>query len=320
MNEVMVSICCTTYNHEKYIADAIESFLMQKTDFDYEILIHDDASTDKTPEIIREYEKKYPNIIKPIFQVENQHSKGVRISYTFNYPRAKGKYIAICEGDDYWTDENKLQLQVDFMEQHPDCSLCTHAAKKVSPEKKEVLGIVRLNKGDCYYSTDEVIRGGGGMFATNSMFFPTKLVQLLPDFYFNAPIGDYPLTVNLSLNGNVFYIDRFMSAYRVMSEGSWSTQIKKDRNKAIEHQKKIIKMLTEINDFTNYKYSAAVEKRIVEIEFKLVTLLGINIFRSEKYIDLRNKLTKKQKLKVWIKVYFPMIAKMVRKIRNCTGR
>lgn len=86
-NETMVSIICNTYNHENYIADAIEGFLMQKTDFNFEILMHDDASVDRTQEIIREYELKYPDIIKPIYQKENQHSKGVKISSTYNFPR-----------------------------------------------------------------------------------------------------------------------------------------------------------------------------------------------------------------------------------------
>jgi len=97
---------------------------MQKTGFDFEVLIHDDASTDGTSDIIREYEKKYPNIIKPIYQKENQYSKGVLISLTYQFPRAKGKYIALCEGDDYWTDPYKLQKQVDFMEANPEYSLC----------------------------------------------------------------------------------------------------------------------------------------------------------------------------------------------------
>ena len=97
---IKVSICCITFNHEKYIKKALDSFLSQNTDFEYEILIHDDASTDSTADIIREYEKKYPNIIKPIYQTENQYQKGVtNPSGKFNFPRAKGQYIAMCEGD-----------------------------------------------------------------------------------------------------------------------------------------------------------------------------------------------------------------------------
>ena len=99
----LVSICCITYNHAPYIRQCLDGFMMQQTNFTFEVLIHDDASTDGTADIIREYESKYPDIIKPIYQTENQYSKGVKVSATFNFPRAKGKYIAMCEGDDYWT-------------------------------------------------------------------------------------------------------------------------------------------------------------------------------------------------------------------------
>ena len=113
----LVSICCLAFNHEPYIREALEGFLMQKTDFPIEVLIHDDASTDGTASIIREYEERFPDIIKPIYQTENQYSKGIKnISGIFNFPRAKGKYIAMCEGDDYWTDPYKLQKQIDFLD------------------------------------------------------------------------------------------------------------------------------------------------------------------------------------------------------------
>ena len=124
-----VSISCLVYNHEPYLRECFDGFMMQKTNFDFEVLVHDDASTDNSASIIREYETKYPDIFKPIYQTENQYSKGVKVSATFNFPRAKGKYIAMCEGDDYWTDPLKLQKQVDFLETHPDYVMCSHRFK-----------------------------------------------------------------------------------------------------------------------------------------------------------------------------------------------
>jgi len=121
----LVSILCATYNQKDFIAQTIEGFLMQKVSFPIEIIIHDDASTDGTAEIVKEYAAKHPDIIKPILQTENQHSKRNPIWKNFIYPAAKGKYYADCEGDDYWTDPNKLQRQVDFLESHPDYSLST---------------------------------------------------------------------------------------------------------------------------------------------------------------------------------------------------
>ena len=126
----LVSISCITYNHEPYIVQALNGFLMQKTSFPFEVLVHDDASTDRTADIIREYEKKFPKIIKPIYQKENQYSKGfTAVTATWNFPRAQGKYIALCEGDDYWIDENKLQIQVDFLERNPEYTMCFHNAE-----------------------------------------------------------------------------------------------------------------------------------------------------------------------------------------------
>lgn len=126
--KTLVSVLCITYNHERYIRQCLDGMLMQRTLFPFEILIHDDASTDRTPDIIRDYEDKYPDIIKPIYQIENQYSKGVNITLEIQFPHAKGKYIALCEGDDYWIDPLKLQKQVDFLENNPDYSMFFHNA------------------------------------------------------------------------------------------------------------------------------------------------------------------------------------------------
>lgn len=120
MNHPLVSICCATYNQANYIGECLEKIIAQQVNFTFEILIHDDASTDGTTQIIETYATKYPELIFPIYQTENQYQKGnKRITATFNLPRAKGKYIAICEGDDYWTDPFKLQKQVDFLKPIP---------------------------------------------------------------------------------------------------------------------------------------------------------------------------------------------------------
>ena len=118
-SDIKISIICNAFNHARYIRDTLDGFVMQKTDFKFEILIHDDASTDETADIIREYEAKYPDLIKPIYQKENQYSKDVWITDVFQLRRSKGKYIALCEGDDYWTDPDKLQKQYDALESHP---------------------------------------------------------------------------------------------------------------------------------------------------------------------------------------------------------
>ncbi|WP_339904248.1 glycosyltransferase [uncultured Cyclobacterium sp.] len=131
MKKPLVSICCTTYNHASYIKDCLEGFLMQETSFTYEILIYDDASTDGTSAIIEDYRKRFPDLIFPVRPDENQYSKGVRgMNFNFNIPRAKGKYIALCEGDDYWTAADKLARQVQFMEENPNVIFTFHNFKK----------------------------------------------------------------------------------------------------------------------------------------------------------------------------------------------
>ena len=119
----IVSVVCATFNHEKYIERAIDGFLMQETSFPFEIIIHDDASTDNTAEIIRGYHADYPRIVRPIYQKENQYSKNVLNPLINTVANSTGKYIAFCEGDDYWTDPLKLKKQVDFMEANPDLGL-----------------------------------------------------------------------------------------------------------------------------------------------------------------------------------------------------
>lgn len=135
MSTPLVSICSITYNHAPFIRQCLDGFLMQRTDFPIEIIINDDCSTDGTTEIIREYAEKYPDKIFPIYQEKNRNINAPFQKFVF--PKARGKYIALCEGDDYWTDPLKLQKQVDFLETHPDYSMCFHKAEVIAEEGRE---------------------------------------------------------------------------------------------------------------------------------------------------------------------------------------
>lgn len=214
--DILLSVNTMTYNHEKYIAQCIEGILMQKTNFAFELLIHDDASTDNTAAIIKEYEKKYPNIIKPIYQTENKWSKGIKISATYQYPRAKGKYIAVCEGDDYWIDENKLQMQVDFLENNPEYTMCFHSAAF------DVIGDfdapVALSKIDTRaYSSTEIfqkwtIPTASVVYNKNVLDFPvTNIEKIL--------FGDIVLFEKCSHMGKIYGFSKKMSVYRIHDGG-----------------------------------------------------------------------------------------------------
>ena len=222
----LVSICCITYNQALYVRDALEGFLKQKTDFSFEVLIHDDASTDGTAEIIAEYADRYPDCIKPVLQTVNQYSIGnIGVSGLFNFPRAKGRYIAMCEGDDYWTDEDKLQMQADYMEEHPECSLCFHSAGIELVQKAVTEQRMRPYRKNCIVTPEEIIGKTSG-YAMASMMFRTDMVKELPDFYKNAPISDIPLQLMAAARGSGYYIDREMCVYRLGGAASWTRLMK----------------------------------------------------------------------------------------------
>ncbi len=222
-SQPLVSICCIAYNHESYIDDALEGFLIQETDFPFEILIHEDASTDRTADIIREYKNKYPNLIKPIYQVENQYSKGRKLNAEFNIPRARGEYIAFCEGDDFWIYSGKLKTQVELMMKHDSINLSFHPARKIieKPVFAEMT-IAKRSEHEKIYSLNDVILGGGGFMPTASLMVRRVAVMNLPKFFYEvAPVGDYYIQVIASSKG-ALYFPGVYSKYRFMHDGSWS--------------------------------------------------------------------------------------------------
>lgn len=207
--EPLVSICSITYNHGPYIKECLEGFLMQKTTFPVEILIHDDASTDGTEEIIREYEARYPEIIKPLYEVENQWIKGRRGSAVFNFPRAQGKYIALCEGDDYWTDPLKLQKQVDFLEGNSEYSMCFHNANLLYEDDNHLNRPFRDIE-TREYSGQEILRVW--TIPTASVVFRTQ--AYVPIFHPDFMFGDIILFLSLAENGKIMGMSDIMSVYR----------------------------------------------------------------------------------------------------------
>lgn len=221
---IMASINCVTFNHVNYIRKALDSFLMQKTDFAFEILVHDDASTDGTSDIIREYAQMYPEQVFPLIQTENQYSQGIdNISGAFNFPRARGKYIFMCDGDDYFLSPDKLQKQVDYMESHPDCTLCIHSARIELVGKALTEGQMRPYRESRQIRPEEIIDKSSG-YAMSSMAFPARLVKQLPDYYVDCPVGDTPIQLMAAAEGYGYYIDEPMSAYRVGVAGSWTAE------------------------------------------------------------------------------------------------
>lgn len=258
----VVSICCITYNHEDFIRECLEGFIAQETTFPIEILIHDDASTDNTVHIVREYEARYPDIVKPIYQSENQYSKGIKINLTYNFPRVRGKYIAVCEGDDYWISKDKLELQVKALEKNADCDICFHPAlmKNYNINGDEHV-ICRHSDAEKIISVEDVIVGGGEFCPTASLLFRKKVIDDIPEWCHEAPVGDYYLQVIASMRGGALYLDRVLSVYRIGSDGAWSNR-NNDKYKLIEFNAMTIRALNMANIWSSKRYEPEFEYRI----------------------------------------------------------
>lgn len=228
---VLVSICCLTYNHELYIEQCLKGFLSQQTDFAFEILIHDDASTDRTPLILKEYEKKYPDLIKVIYQSENQYSKGVNVHLVYNLPRVKGKYIAFCEGDDYWTKPYKLQKQIEFLETHPNYSLCCHHAQLLIQKTSEMKDLPLPAKAK-YMNFSFLLRDWiklGWFFTTASIVFRKDCID---EYFLNQfpDCKDAHVFYSLLRRGSGYFMKESMSVYRRHSGGVWSSLYREQQN------------------------------------------------------------------------------------------
>lgn len=228
LDKPVVSICCITYNHEDYIEEALSGFLTQKTDFPFEIVIHDDASTDRTADIVRDYEEKYPKLFKVIYQTSNQYSKGNRPA-TIVFRRCVGKYIAFCEGDDYWCDPSKLSKQVNFLEMNKDYSLTYHDAfvfsEKGVVSKLQLPGKYRRDSSSLTLKRTRPISTLTACFRNIDSFrsFPLELMA--------APVGDLTLWSLLGEVGKGKFMDDILpSAYRVHDGGIFSKKDKETKS------------------------------------------------------------------------------------------
>ncbi|MCF6346902.1 MAG: glycosyltransferase [Flavobacteriaceae bacterium] len=256
----LLSICCTSYNHGKYIEETIQGFLIQKTTFPIEILIHDDASTDNTAEIIKKYEKKDKRIIT-ILQNENQYSQKIKPWSNFLFPKAQGKYIALCEGDDYWIDEFKLQKQVDFLEANANYALCFHKVKVYLEEEKQFTDdTIKSNIPETTTIKDLAKRC---YIRTNSVVLRNNFK--LPQWFNYLPVGDWPLFLIQVKDNKIKKFDDEMAVYRIHKNGVWSSA---DRYKMIEVTLDTIKPLLD-HKILGKDANKILQKKYNKYRFKL---------------------------------------------------
>lgn len=212
----LVSVCCMSYNHEKYISQCIDGILKQKGAFSIEILIHDDASLDNTSNIIECYKSKYPDIIKPVFQAENQFSQGINIWNTYLFPNVKGKYVAICDGDDYWADPYKLKKQIEFLE--------TNLAFNLVYTDRTIIdqwGVKKIRNHPKYSSGNlsRQLLFSNNPITTSTVCFRSKdlseVLSVLDNIPFKTLMGDLQLWLALSAKGKFKYMNFKSTVYRL---------------------------------------------------------------------------------------------------------
>ena len=263
MKKAIVSICCNTYNHEAYIRQTLQSFIDQQTDYVFEVLVYDDASTDNTQSIIKEFEDKYPETIKPIYQTTNQYSQRLRPSFQ-NRQRAKSKYVAICEGDDYWCDNKKLQKQIDYMEKNPRCTFCftngitlygEEFGNSIIPWNKA--SVRKKNQADFNPGELEMI----GYIPTASFIYRNG--YFFPEMPEGAFMGDAYIKHIMTYYGYAHYIDEITVVYRRANALS-ATAGWENLERFTRQADAFIKLYEGLKELNQHKYDDVFNLRICE--------------------------------------------------------
>lgn len=299
MNEVFVSIICLAYNHEKYIRDALESFVKQKTKYKFEVLIHDDASTDETKAIIIEYAKLYPEIIKPIFEEENQYSKFHKlgqggITQNILFPLAKGKYLCFCEGDDFFVDDNMIEQKVEFLEKHPEYCAYLHRTHFFDCKKNSYIGY--SNPSNVAY--DFTLKDALLMYSHTTGWMIRKDLYLEnkgAKFDCIKKFTDQCFGIYTSLFGKVRYTPDVMSVWRKNTEGSWTQRTFESTKKNMKsfHKKRIrfltyMKSISKEDDFYMLDRMILLQKiHLYKLSNRFISILFCKIIFKIKYRGIK---------------------------------
>jgi len=280
-SNTLVSIISLSFNHEAYINKSLDALLSQKTSFRFEIILHDDASTDGSMEIIQKYVSEYPSIIKPIYQIENQYSKGLGHLINLVFSEASSKYIAICECDDYWCDPFKLQKQVDFLEANSEFMGCSHNTKILRESRNEINDEFVVNNSlKDIYMIDDFTRGEAYFHTSSWVYryadYKKEVISKLQRFE-----GDWFLSMVFASFGPIKYLDEVMSVYRIHDKGVWSE---------LTQQEQVIKNLSailKINKAFDYKY----EENLMNL-FTRSLINNFNILEIDKVLSFLEILEK----------------------------
>lgn len=311
LNIPMVSVFVMVYNHEEFLKECLDGLLIQKCSFNFNIVVGEDCSTDNSRAILLDYQLEYPGKFKLLLHKENV---GAVKNQELVFKNCSGRYIALCEGDDYWTDPLKLQKQVSFLEKNPDYSLCFHGAKVLEQPRCKFLFNARRHFGNKTFSSSSVIKGGGSFVPTCSMVFPRKIIENLPSWFFNAPIGDLFLSINCAMAGKVYYFDKLMSVYNVTTS-NWSANIIGDVNfrKRFDFRMKIIELLKRTNVETSNRYDNEINHLITANIKALLTDKYDNQFELQSKTQFFNQLNFVDKIDVNLMNLIPIVPRLYKK-------
>jgi glycosyltransferase involved in cell wall biosynthesis len=312
----LVDVAMGTYNHEKYIAQALDSVFMQKTTFLYRIIICDDLSTDNTRSIIMSYVKKYQGRIITVFPDKHFGLNHKDRPYPKVLKQCTAKYIAMLEGDDYWTDPLKLQKQVDFLEAHPESVACFHNVNVQYEDPAKKGHSFHSRKMKSFYTLEDIVLGF--FIPTCSVMFRRGLFSNFPDWYYTMPIGDWPLHILNAEHGNFGYLNEILCTYRVHKGGTWS---ERDRVDVLE---KTIYAAKIINEHLKFKFNKGIKRNIALWHYEIASNLSWRGNRQEalchltKYIALcpYAKISVINTLKILIRNIFPTLYKLLTTLRN----
>lgn len=242
----IVTVWCLAFNHNPYIRQCLQGFVEQKTDFKFEVLVHDDASTDGTQDIILEYQQKYPDLIKPILEKENLYSRHDGSLMKLQVDLCRGKYIAFCEGDDYWTDPLKLQKQVDFLESHPDFGMC-HTDFSLSDGSRRTHYTEIYPDGNYYPG---MLEHENVMIGTLTVLFKKEIFDRTPKYYFDNDFvaGDKPRWIELSKEAKIKYLPEVTACYRILEKSA-------SHSPSLEKNLAFRRGLQDIREFYAKKYN-----------------------------------------------------------------
>lgn len=301
---IMVSIICTTFNHERYIKSCMDGLLMQRTNFNYEIIIHDDCSTDGTADIIKRYAAKNPDNIKTILQTENQYSKGVNIVGDLMMPQAQGKYIAFCEGDDAWNDETKLSSQVDFLEKHHEYIACVHNTFFHRCDKYCQDFPMFVYDEDKDLEFKDILKW-------NAFGYQYSSLLVRKEYYTDPPFGygEYPMALYLSLNGKIRFLAKTMSVYRFRSS-QYATRANIFSKRAmINETEGIIEVFKKIKGYIkDDRKKELVENKISALSLGLESLKNMT---DEQYNKGMRKQERMLDMKLYVRSHFKRLYKII---------